>query len=272
MNKVEKMEKSDLDSRLNDLWHRRARLTDREWNELHTLIGQILNGYHPPILQSLADDKTGYINEFFARKVFESTSRATEQSIHAGAIRVFFKNFLHDCLDSQNRNILSGAESLHPVEDDDGRLHRPPEPQGDANIVLDMLAEHGLNAVRVREAAVCWLDAQESWVPLYLGLHHCPDADASLPLVHLAERHAIASYHHKARKLGLTRRKDAHDQAWFQKTLLGKWIEEDLGLTIEADNRLAIQVVLALLCEIALARVIEPVSRIDVSKSTDGAR
>ncbi|MDD5035124.1 MAG: hypothetical protein PHE55_10225 [Methylococcaceae bacterium] len=259
------MEKRDLDIRLDHLWNRRAQLTESEWGELYGLIGRILGGYNPSILRSLTDDKADYITEFFARKVFEAAHRATAQSIHAGAIRKFFDNFLHDCLDSQERNLLYRAESLNPDEEDDEPRHRI-EPCGCADISLDVLEEHGLSAGGVRESAARWLDAQEAWVLVYLGLHHCPDADASLSLVRLAERNAIASYHHKARKLGLTHRKEEQHQAWFRGTLLGQWLEHDMRLAIEAGNGPAIGAALALLCEVALARVAT------VSKSTHDAR
>lgn len=254
-----------LDDRLDQLWNRRAQLTEGEWGELHVIVGRILGGYHPSILRSLSEDKDDYINEFFARKVFEPAHRAQSQAIHAGAIRKFFENFLHDCLDSQKRNILFGAESLDAGDEDDEPRPRI-EPCGCPDIEMDVLAEHGLSAERVRESAESWLEAQEPWVLAYLGLHHCPDVDASLSLVRLAEREGIASYHHKARKLGLTHRKEDQSRPWFRETLLGQWLELGLGLAIEADNGPALQSALALLCEAALARVGA------ISKSADSAR
>jgi hypothetical protein len=265
------MNSAELDERLNALWQRRAALSQTEWEELYALIERILSRYHPPALGDLPDNKADYIIEFFSIKVFEAATRTAtgdaSARIHAGAIRVFFNNFLLDRRDVHLRSPLRNAESLHPDENDDGEPHRPPDLCGCTDIALDVLEENGLDAEKVRTAAARWLDAQEPWVVLYLGLHHCPDADASLPLIHLSERYAVASYHHKARKLGLTHQKKDRNQPWFHDTLLGRWLECDLNLAIEADSGPALEAALALLCEAAIARVAG-----DVSKSPGIAR
>lgn len=251
-----------LDARLDDLWNHRAQLDEREWHELHRIIGTVLSGYHPSLLRSLNGDKAFYIHEFFTRKVFEPGLRAQPMPIHSGAIRKFFKNHLRDCLDSQERNPLYGAESLDADDDGDEPRRRPYEPRSCADVALGALEELGLSAARVRESAACWLRAQEPWVGLYLGLHHCPDAEFSQPLYQLAERHGVASYHHKARKLGLTHKKSDRQSAWFRGTLLGLWLEQDLRIPVELDNVAAIETALAFLCEEAIA----------LAKSADGAR
>lgn len=248
-----------LDSRLDALWNRRAELTEAEWHELYRLVQAILRDCNPPELAALAEPKSVYVDDFFARNVFERQAKAVQpvpqRSIHAGAIREFFKNFLRDCLDSQGRNVLYGAESLHPdAEGGDELPRRPPDPCGCPDIEFDALEESGLSAAGVRETAERWLDAQEPWVSLYLGLHHCPDPDASMALIRLADRYAIASHHHKARKLGLSHHKSNRTRGGFRETLLGRWLEVDLKLALEPEQEAAIAAALALLCEAAMAK------------------
>ncbi|MGI9212654.1 MAG: hypothetical protein ACR2HF_09290, partial [Methylococcaceae bacterium] len=71
--------------------------------------------------------------------------------------------------------------------------------------------------------------------------------------------------HYKMRQLGLSRKKKDLDVEWFRKTMLGQWIEQDLGIRIEADNNRLLHVILGLLCDVSL----DAIKSLQNSPSTD---
>lgn len=259
---------TDFDnSRLNTLWTHRHRLNSQEWNELYTLVGGILSRCSFPELANLPDELAVYMADFFSRKVYEPTvshrsqpDGATEPAYSAGYIRQAFRNFLIDQLRWQNTH---QTVSLDIQEDEGGEVI--PEPCGCEDVDIDLLEENGLSQQAIEKSASVWLTRQEPWVLLYLGLQYCPDKDQGIPLADLAQRLAIPSYHHKARKLGLSRRKTDRSVAWFRDTLLGQWLENDLAVRIEPDNFDLIEAVLKVLCVVSLNQVTvvqNPVARI----------
>lgn len=93
-------------------------------------------------------------------------------------------------------------------------------------------------------------------MPVYLGLHFCPDAEFSEPLYRLARRLHIASHHYKAVRLGINwmpGRAGAQGQA-FSETLLGSWIVEHLGIALNIDSRELMLTAFKILCYQALIR------------------
>ena len=85
----------ELDAAVSDLWSRRDGLDAAEWDRLYELVCSVLKPYRPKELGSLPEDRQVYIDDFFADKVLKS-SASPSVLFHAGAIRVFYRNYLLD--------------------------------------------------------------------------------------------------------------------------------------------------------------------------------
>ncbi|MEN8217066.1 MAG: hypothetical protein ABFS56_12005 [Pseudomonadota bacterium] len=104
----------------------------------------------------------------------------------------------------------------------------------------------GLTRESVGQSAYQFLSENDKWVRLYLALHTCVDQKTHLPLKKLAENHRIPSYHHRARKLGISRRKGQFEEG-YEETILGAWLLS-LGLVAKTENLGAINVAFKILC------------------------
>jgi len=233
------------DSALKDLWARRRDLTEAEWGRLYAIVVAALSSYRPQILASLKEDNDVYVQDFFQDKVLRPDLGSRLD--HVGALRVAYKRYLHDRYDSEQ---LRGTEELSG-NDIDGlgdTATANPGPHGDPDNEFQALAEASIGLAAVHESAARWLRNAKPWVPAMLGLHHCPDRDQSEPLVRLAKRLGIRSYHYKAERLGIT---GLRDRPWAQ-TLLGQWVGEDLKIQISNENQSLISAALKILCHEAL--------------------
>jgi hypothetical protein len=241
----------------------------------------LLRGYFSE-LESLPDEREEHIAAFFHQKVLEAGLTATVDPgappVHTGLLVVAFRRYLLDQIRAHNRRGQGGEDRFDDEEDAPTRtlsaipgqsslLGGHDIEQGDS-IPLDDAA---LDEDAVRASAARWLDRQEDWVTLYLGLHHCPCAEDQLPLSRLAEVHQVKSYHRKALSLGITHRKEDQDQRkpWFRDTLLGQWLERDLGLPIDAEHASALDLALNLLCGVAMnkAGALQNAAEVDVDDS-----
>jgi len=247
------------DAELGDLWSRRKDLSEAEWGRLYALVWDVLLPYRPSELASLSDESQDYVQSFFEKKVLTANAAADGQRVHVGGLRYFYKMFLRDRLDQEKRRLE--AYSLDSTLDDEceslvERLPAAePEPFSDP-AAFKLLAEAGVTVERIVAAADTWLSGQEQWVPVYLGMHFCPDADVAEPLYKLAKRLGIASHHYKAERLGInwSLEKAGGKGKPFAETLLGRWIVEDLGFPIDDDNRPSMLAAFKILCHQALIR------------------
>jgi hypothetical protein len=129
-------------------------------------------------------------------------------------------------------------DQLHEKASDDDSLTQPVE---------QMLAEHGLSTQQVQDSAWQWLNDQESWAQLYLCVHFCPDPQDLPPsLQSLAAKHHIASYHYRARQLGITNKKSDLPSD-FAKTAIGRWAV-GLGIDIIPENISVLHYLFKCLC------------------------
>ncbi len=166
---------TDWDAPLQDLWRRRDDLNEREWEQLYQLTSQILlacpckeyHGFNLPLEECVLG--------FFTRKVFESTLRdghVVNTPIHAGALRLYFQNFLIDLH-------RVGLEAPHLSIDDQKtgpgliKILRAPESEVPEGLSTDAQQ-------RIASAAHEFLQSQEPWVGLYLRYHLC--AECPVPL------------------------------------------------------------------------------------------
>jgi len=220
------------------LWRLRARLSPAEWEQLYQLVYRVIERSH--CLHQLSPlEKRHHIDSFFHDKVFLPTTKKNfkeNELFHDHALIVFFCRYLGRILDEP---YLKRAVPLF----DDNDFAAPPN-QDEAIL----LRESGLSSEQVKLSARQFLQNSEEWVRLYLALHTCPDD--SLPLKRLAAHYQIPAYHHRAKRLGITRKKGEFEK-YYDKTFLGQWLIS-LGIQAKLENQALIELAFKILCEEAL--------------------
>jgi hypothetical protein len=230
-----------------DLWHRRTRLTQTEMGQVYQLVRVALRGYHPSELRSLPEDKEELVAQFIFSRVLRldanrAASHACAESAPstAYALCAYFRRYLIDCLRSAS---LKHNVSLE-VDDMAARIDTQARSLDDP--VDNALAEHGLSEPRVRAAARTLLDSLEPADRLILRAALGAGGDCKGGLKGVATEHEVPSYHYRARKLGVTRKKTA-TLADFRATRIGGWLGATLGIALAPENRAAILIALNLL-------------------------
>lgn len=235
---------------LPDLWQRRTALNHAEMASLYTIVRRALTGYHPFELQALAEDKEELISQFLFSKVFRLETPAAEfmsfpahsAPSNSHAVCSYFRRYLIDCLRSAShrRNVSIDESDVLAELDQRSAMHADP--------VGAALFQYGLNEESVRVSATRFIAGLDEAARLLLaGTLGWLSAEKG-GLAQIAARYGIASYHHRARKLGVTLRKGAMP-ADFARTGIGHWIEDTLGIDIAVENRLALLAVLGILAE-----------------------
>jgi hypothetical protein len=242
------------DAELTDLWQRRSDLDESEWHKLYALVWKILISFRPSELAGLPDEREEYVQAFFERKVFRLDAAADGRGVHSTALREYYRRFLRDRLDEikHERTMFIASDG----EEEGGCCGMADAADGGADTPLHELADAGLALADVVARTDAWLARMEAWVTPYLALHYCADVETSEPLVHLAQRLGVASYHHKAKKLGFVwSPKQADSGASFGRdTLLGRFVEKDLGIPVTAKNSSLVLSAFKILCHQALLR------------------
>ncbi|WP_175942826.1 hypothetical protein [Caballeronia sp. BCC1704] len=232
---------------LADLWHRRATLSDTEIGYIYRMVLTTLQSYYPPELRGLHEDKEELISQFFFSRVLrldaeQRPSHASPESAPstAHALCAYFRRFLIDCLRSASlqRNLSLEIDGVQAEVD--SRAHAPDDP------VHATLAEFGLSEERVRAFARVFIASCDGPDRLLLAGSLGASSESKGGLKGLADRYDVPSYHYRARKLGVTMKKDA-TPACFAATKIGRWIHQTLGIEITPENRDAILIVLNLL-------------------------
>lgn len=234
-------------STLLDLWHRRTALSQTEMGQIYQLVRCALRGYHPSELRALPEDKEELIAQFiFSRVLRLDADRAASHACADSApstvyaLCAYFRRFLIDCLRSASlqRNVSMESDDVATRVDSHARSLDDP--------VVTALAEHGLTEARVRAAArefVAALDDADR-VILSATLGACRECKGGLRGAAL--EHDIPSYHYRARKLGVTKKKTA-TVADFGSTKIGGWLVDTLGLALTSENHDVILIALNLL-------------------------
>ncbi|WP_295529963.1 hypothetical protein [uncultured Pseudacidovorax sp.] len=237
------------------LWRRRQTLAPHEMGRMYGIVGTALGDCHPPELKALGEGRQELVAQFIYLKVLrldadpeegeeEGAGGATDRAAHSApstafALCAYFRRYLIDCTraTSFRRKLSLGEEVSDEQLDAHLRGHR-----GGAGDAAGCLAEHGLSMAGVAEAARRFIAGLGEPERLLL----CEGFGREAPLSGVAARHAIASYHYRAGRLGLVHRRESLP-ADYGRTLLGGWIAQTLGIAIEPGNMDAIGAVFEIL-------------------------
>lgn len=230
---------------LQRLWCRRERLTPDDMELGYRLVQRALEDCKPPELATLGESRQELVAQFIYLKVLrldagsdaDGAGGATrERASHSApsnayALCAYFRRYLIDCLRA------SAFRRSTPLEAELPRGAAAAQaPAGDPDGAA-ALAELGLSEAEVALAARQFIRALPEPERLLL----CEGFGQERPggLASVAARHAIASYHYRAGRLGLVHRRSALP-ADYGHTRLGAWIRDTLGIPIVAENRAAI--------------------------------
>jgi len=244
--------------KLSKLWSTRNSLNPSEWGELYQIIWTILINYDPPELYGLSLGKEDYIQQFFEEKVLRNTLTIKEQTIHAGAIKFFYKRFLT----SQFRSAIEKDNKITDSTDQENYIEKTSNDTPDNQNINDaineeaLLNEYKIKPAQLFQSAKTFYKDLEPWAKLYLSIHFCPDAQKALPLNALAKRYQITSYHYKAGLLGIARKKN-EDAKNYHKTLIGNWLTKTLKIDASHENQNIMKYILQILCITALNSIEE---------------
>jgi hypothetical protein len=244
------------ESRLQTLLRGRSKskgLSEEKWKELYHLIYVIIKEKLSHFPASFDDD----FNEFFGEKIFLHNSAMNSEDY----IKKSFWNYLRD----EKRRLY---RQQHPVMEKGSRKAQRETQritlvsfEAEREMLLEENSEHSIfnnentleiqDNPRIRHSAQQFLQEHEEWVCLYLAYNTCPEKGK--PLIKLSKLHQIPNYHHKARQLGITRKKGEFEKG-YEKTLLGAWFVS-LGLFPNKENLAEIKIALKILCDEALLLV-----------------
>lgn len=225
------------------LWRRRQTLSPDEMGEMYRMVGDALRSCNPPELRVLGEGRQELVAQFIYVKVLrldadpdeaddaarsEAANRSAPSS--AFALCAYFRRYLIDCTRaSAFRRKLSIGDQ---ITESQLEAH-----VGAADNAQDELAEHGLSAPSVHAAARAFIAGLPE--PERILLCEGFGREAAGGLSGVASRHAIASYHYRAGRLGLVHKREGLP-ADYARTTLGQWISQTLGIAIEAGNMGAI--------------------------------
>ncbi|RYY91401.1 MAG: hypothetical protein EOO24_31430 [Comamonadaceae bacterium] len=225
------------------LWRRRQTLSSNEMGEMYRIVGGALKTCNPPELHVLGEGRQELVAQFIYVKVLRldadpdeaDDSGARDRGSHSApsnafALCAYFRRYLIDCTRaSAFRKKLSIGDEVT-----EGELEEQIGAHHDADAVL---AEHGLSAAAVQRAARSFIAGLPEPERILLCEGFGKEAEGGLSGI--ASRHAIASYHYRAGRLGLVHKR-AGLTADYARTTLGQWLSGTLGIAIEADNMAAI--------------------------------
>ncbi|MDM0044950.1 hypothetical protein QTH91_10675 [Variovorax dokdonensis] len=231
------------------LWRRRQQLSPDEMGRMYRIVGDALRHCNPPELKVLGEGRQELVAQFIYVKVLrldadpdegEEGNGAAVQDDEAGsgsapstayALCAYFRRYLIDCTRASSfRRKLSLGDQVSDAQLD-AQLGSQDAHEDDS------LAEHGLSDARVQQAAREFIQGLPE--PERLLLCEGFGQEAAGGLSGVAARHAIASYHYRAGRLGLVHKRQSLP-ADYARTQLGGWIQNTLGIAIVPDNMAAI--------------------------------
>ena len=240
-------------SELMRLWQRRQTLSPGDMGRMYAIVGGALQACNPPELKVLGEGRQELVAQFIYVKVLRldaDPDDGSDGAEHGDAVRsahsapssafalcAYFRRYLIDCTraSSFRRKLSIGSQ----ISDADFEAQ-----VGTGDEAGDELVEHGLDARGVQQAARAFIAELDE--PERLLLCEGFGREAAGGLSGVASRHAIASYHYRAGRLGLVHKRDSLP-ADYARTALGRWISQTLGIAISPDNMGAILLVFKIL-------------------------
>jgi hypothetical protein len=249
------------------LWAHRSTIDKAEWERLWKLSMSAVMRCSPSMLRSLPDTKQNYANDWFVKKVLFTKDNVTTIS----SARVLATSFNHHLIDlyrqlDEHKNKKNTETKTNSSVDDH---HADPvgriafQNRGSRISDAEQVASNDVNescdcgksgadldslSPRLLESAELFFKSLSREEQIYLALHTC-DAEGEA-LYNLADRLNIASYHYKAGKLGITRKKgELH--IGYEKTRIGAWLSNSLGILISPVNAGQILEAFTALCQSA---------------------
>ena len=236
-------------SELVRLWRRRQALSPNDMGAMYRIVGDALRACNPPELQVLGEGRQELVAQFIYVKVLrlnidaadpnaaeaEKGEEAEDRAAHSApstafALCAYFRRYLIDCTRASSfRRKLSIGDQVSEAQLEDAL--------GAGDDLDGCLAEHGLSAQAVQLAARAFI--AELPEPERLLLCEGFGQEAEGGLSGIASRHAIASYHYRAGRLGLVHKREGLT-ADYGKTRLGGWLQQTLGIALAPENMAAI--------------------------------
>jgi hypothetical protein len=223
-------------------WNERQHLKADDWRHMYQLTHAFLASCAVRSFEQTLGTRKELIDDFFHDKVFMGAGSAAQAPYSAGALCQYFKNYLVDKTRNAWDNHRVSAEDVEAEYENCGCVQ-----DQDAH---EVLAEFGLPLQKVEQSARQFLATQDVSERMYLALHACADDPEALS--NLAKRFRVPSYHYKAKKLGITREK-GQTEAGYEKTQIGAWLADSLGLPLHPDAHDVILAALKILCFVSLS-------------------
>ncbi|HEY2023146.1 hypothetical protein, partial [Paraburkholderia sp.] len=176
---------------------------------IYTIVRRALTGYHPSELQALGEDKEELISQFLYFKVFRldtAPSALPAFPLHSApstshAVCAYFRRYLIDCLRSarHQRNVS--------LDDDDVMFQIERQTVFQPDPIGSVLLQYGLHEAEVRDSASHFIASLDNADRMLLAGSLGWLSNEKGGLSQVAARYGIASYHYRARKLGVTLKK-----------------------------------------------------------------
>lgn len=210
-----------------DYWRRRKLspgLSEKEWADFYHLVIRLLLRTRLPAAYTDSEARQDLIHAFFVEKVLQNarTTQAGDLE-NAHVLHGYLKRFALDELSD-----LAGQEEIPSSTAVDAALMAEEMAACPVALTHDdwhLLAEAGIDVATVNEKADRFLATLGEGERRMLRHHTCAEDADRLPMDAIAKRWQIASYHYKARKLGITGQKGGFFHG-YEKTLLGGWLKE----------------------------------------------
>ena len=232
---------------LNKLLAQASRLDELQWRRCWDLVHELLQGARPRALTrclAIGYARDDIFTEFFSQKFFLRTAVQPLPRIENEAALAGW--WAHVCSDVMRHHLRHGTLSLDDIAESAATCKH-------ADMAPEQRRTWGLSARR-------FLLRLETGLRAMVREHLCADAGEALPLVAVARRWRIRSYHYRARQLGLTGTKGDFS-ADFGRSQLGLWLHS-IGCDVSLENRIEMKAALEILCIEASARpeIPEPVA------------
>lgn len=225
--------------------------------ELYLLVRRILREWsHFGIAD--ASEREALINDFFVRKILEPASKGKrQQCFHSGALKTWFsRHLVSEWRKFDSRKLAPTIDHEQDGPDDyfvEISAQNRFEEEDMADSAEALIAEAHLTETEIRTSAETLLDAIETWAHLYLAEHLCPPEEEQRPVSQIALSYRIPSYHARARRLGITRKKDDTPDD-YAKSILGQWLSSFTRGNFDRDHQPLYAVLLDLLCRSVFSR------------------